>query len=75
MQEVSSAQGRLTSRCQWDNPVTMHIGQLDIGLIQKYEFRRLGVAPPKTTGEGHVAWGEKRKCEGKIEGPPQFRKE
>ena len=46
-----------------------------MGFIQKFEFRRLEVASPETAGEGHIAWGEKRKCEGEREGPPQFRNE
>ena len=33
------------------------------------------MASPETAGEGRIAWGEKSKCEGEREGPPQFRNE
>ena len=33
------------------------------------------MASPETAGEGRIAWGEKSKCEGERQGPPQFRSE
>ena len=65
----------VTLRCQWDNAIRTPIGYLDMGFIQKFEFRRPEVASPETAGEGCIAWGEQRKCEGEREGPPQFTSE
>ena len=74
MQKVSSVQGMLNLRCQWDNPVIKHIWQLNKGLIQKYGFKRTEVASLEATREGKIAW-ERRGNERKIEGLPQFRSE
>lgn len=41
--------------------------------LPKIWIWRPEVASPEATEEARIAWGEKRKCEGKMEGPPQSR--